>query len=149
MGSKTTTKSKNTPWAPAEGAIKDSLAQAQSANTAGMNTLALTTPGLNSALAKLTANIDKPPQYMADAATQLGKTINGDYIGANPHASSLADLIAQKTGAQYNSTFGASGRGHGGMAALLSGQSVDNAALRAAYDVIERVAPPTGESLIY
>lgn len=34
-------------------------------------------------------------------------------------------------------------------AALLSGQAVDNAALRAAYDVIERVAPPTGESLIY
>jgi hypothetical protein len=127
MGSKTTTKSKNTPWAPAEGAIKDSLGAAQAANTAGQATLGLATPGLNSAITKLTQQINTPPAYMAGAADQLGKTINGDYLSGSPETSHLADLIAQKTGAQYNSTFGAAGRGHGGLAALLSGQGVGDA----------------------
>jgi hypothetical protein len=127
MATKTKTTSKNTPWAPAQGAITDALGQATAANTAGQATLGLATPGLNSAIAKLTGNINTPPQYMTDAAGQLGKTINGDFLHSNPETAHLADLIAQKTGAQYNSTFGAAGRGHGGLAALLSGQGVGDA----------------------
>ncbi len=108
MSSRKTTTSKNTPWAPAEPYIKDTLAQTQAAQQQGMATLGLATPGLNAAIAKATAGIETPPAYMTDAARELGRTINGEHIGANPHMSGIADLIAQKVGSQYNSTFGAS-----------------------------------------
>jgi hypothetical protein len=84
-------------------------------------------PGLNSAIASINQNITTPPSYLTDARDQLGKTINGDYVGSNPYSGGIADLIAQKTGAQYNSTFGAAGRAHGGLAALLSSQGVGDA----------------------
>lgn len=127
MATKTKTTSKNTPWAPAQPFVTDSLSQAQNANTAGQATIGMATPALNGAISRLSQNLETPPQYMRDAETQFGRTVNGDFVGSNPQSDHLADLIAQKTGAQYNSTFGASGRAHGGMAALLSGQGIGDA----------------------
>lgn len=127
MGSKTKTTSKNTPWAPAQPYITDSLSQLQSANKAGQASYAANAPGVQSAIDKAIATITTPPAYQTDARAQLDKTINGDYVNSNPYTGGLADLIAQKTGAQYNSTFGAAGRAHGGLSALLSGQGVGDA----------------------
>lgn len=121
------TKTKVTPWAPAEPFIKDSLGALQGANRAGQATLDANMPGINSAIARATQVATTPPAYSADARSQLDKTINGDFLNSDPHAGALADLIAQKTGAQYNSTFGSAGRAHGGLAALLSGQGVGDA----------------------
>lgn len=127
MSKKTTTKSKNTPWAPAEPYIKGALGGLQTANQQGQANLAGSMPVLNQAIAKIGQNIATPPQYATDARTQLGKTINGDFVNSNPHTGAIADLIAQKTGAQYNSTFGAAGRSNGGLAALLSSQGIGDA----------------------
>lgn len=121
------TKTKTTPWAPAEPYIKDSLAGLQSANQNAQAALTQYTPTLDAAIAKASGMMTTPPQYLTDARTQLDKTINGDYLGKNPYASSLADQIAQRTGAQYNSTFGGAGRSSGGLAALLSSQGVGDA----------------------
>lgn len=127
MGSKKTTTTENTPWKGSEGAIKDSLSSMTAANTGAQATYNQFRPAQNAAIQQISDRIATPPQYMTDAKAQLSKTINGDFIGQNPHMSALADIIAQKTGAQYNSTFGAAGRAHGGLAALLSGQGVGDA----------------------
>jgi hypothetical protein len=127
MGSKKTTKSENTPWAPAQPYITDSLSGLKSANEKGQASLDANMGGINSEIARLTDKMANPPEYQTAARDQLTKTINGDYVNANPYTSDIADLIAQKTGAQYNSTFGSAGRAHGGMAALLSGQGVGDA----------------------
>ena len=128
MGSDTkTTKVENTPWAPAQPYITGSLEAAKTANDRGTGILDANQGGINAALAQLNGNLPKPPPYFPDARAELDKTINGDYINKNPYTAGLADLIAQKTGAQYNSTFGAAGAGHSGLAALLSGQGVGDA----------------------
>jgi hypothetical protein len=126
MGSKKTT-TKTTPWGPGEPYIKDSLAGLQAANQNSTAALQKFTPTLDAAIGKATDTMNNPPQYLTDARTQLDKTINGDYLGKNPYSGGLADLIAQKTGAQYNSTFGGAGRSTGGLAALLSGQGIGDA----------------------
>lgn len=127
MGSKKKTTSRSTPWGPAEGAIKNSLASMTAGNANAQATYDQFRPAQNAAIQQIADRIATPPQYIQDARSQLDKTINGDFIGQNPHTSAIADLIAQKTGAQYNSTFGGAGRAHGGMAALLSGQGVGDA----------------------
>lgn len=124
---KTATTSSNTPWAPAQPYITDSLEGAKDAANQGQSLITNNQSGINAALSKLSSNVTDRPSYQTDARTQLGKTINGDYINANPYTSGLADLIAQKTGAQYNSTFGAAGRASGGLAALLSAQGTGDA----------------------
>ena len=127
MSGKTTTKSKVTPWDPASinaasGALKTGYGQA-TANIAQLS------PILNNAITQASANVNTPPQYLTDARAQLDKTINGDYLdpASNPYASGMAKLIADRTQGNYNQTFGASGRAHGGLAALLSGQGVGDA----------------------
>jgi hypothetical protein len=127
VSKKKKTTSKNTPWAPAQPYITDSLSGLQSANQQAQSQVANTLPVLNSALARVSDLATNKPAYMTDAQTQLDRTINGDFLGKNPYASGLADIIADKTGAQYNSTFGAAGRSHGGLAALLSGQGIGDA----------------------
>lgn len=127
MSTKTKTTSSNTPWAPASGYITDSLGALKAANDKGQASLDANMGGINSEIQRLSGQLGTPPAYQTDARAQLDKTINGDFIGANPHTSAIADLIAQKTGAQYNSSFGSAGRAHGGMAALLSSQGVGDA----------------------
>jgi hypothetical protein len=125
MGSKTT--QKTTPYDPA--AIKGAQGALTGANTAANATLSQYSPVLNNAMAHIQANISGPPAYQTDARNELDKTINGDYLSpdSNPYSSGLADLIAKRTQGQYNTTYGASGRSHGGMAALLSAQGVGDA----------------------
>ncbi len=127
MGSKKKTTTKSTPWGPAEGAIKGSLASMTAGNANAQATYDQFKPAQTMAVQQIVDRMQAPPSYAVDARSQLGKTINGDYVNSNPHTGAIADLIAQKTGAQYNSTFGAAGRAHGGMAALLSGQGVGDA----------------------
>lgn len=125
MGSKKTTEV--TPWKPAEPYIKDAMGAQQAGYGQTRDALARWSPTLDNALGRASATALNPPAYSTDARAQLDKTINGDYINANPYTGGIADLIAQKTQGQYNTTFGASGRSHGGMAALLSAQGVGDA----------------------
>lgn len=125
MGSKKTTEV--TPWKPAEPYIKDALGSQQAGYGQTKDALAQWSPTLNAALAKASGTAMNPPAYSVDARNQLDKTINGDYINANPYTGGIADLIAKKTQGQYNTTFGGSGRAHGGLAALLSSQGVGDA----------------------
>lgn len=127
MGSKKKSTTTSTPWSGSEGAVKDSLSGMTAANANAQSTFNQFRPAQTMAIQQITDRLATPPQYAQDARTQLGKTINGDFIGQNPHMSAIADMIAQKTGAQYNSTFGAAGRSRGGMAALLSGQGIADA----------------------
>lgn len=127
MSTKKTTKSENTPWAPAQPYITDSLAQLQSGNSKGQAIIDANLGGVQAALARATQAATVPPAYQTAARDQLTKTINGDFIGSNPNTDHIAELIAKKTGAQYNSTFGAAGRAHGGLSALLSAQGVGDA----------------------
>lgn len=127
MGSKTTSKTKVTPYDPAaikagQGALDTGFAQSQA-------TQAKFSPAIDAAIGQIGQNIAHPPAYQTDARAQLDKTINGGYLnpGSNPYASGMADLIAQRTQGGYNASFGASGRTHGGLAALLSGQGVGDA----------------------
>jgi hypothetical protein len=127
MSGKTKTKTKVTPYdAPAikagEGALNTAYGQTQ-------NTINQYSPALNTAIQKIQQNIAAPPQYMTDAAGQLDKTIKGDYLdpSTNPYSSGMAKLIADQTAGEYGATYGAAGRSHGGMAALLSSQGVGNA----------------------
>lgn len=133
MGSSTKkTTSDNTPWAPAQPFVLDSFGALQNANNRSQANLNVAQPYIDSAIQRIGANITAPPSYNATARRELERTINGDYVNSNPHTGGIADLIAAKTGAQYNSTFGAAGRSRGGMAALLSGQGVGDA-LRSFY----------------
>jgi hypothetical protein len=125
MGSKKTTEV--TPWKPAEPYIKDAMASQQAGYGQAKDTLAKWSPTLGNALSKASQTALNPPAYSTDARAQLDKTINGDYINANPYTGGIADLIAQKTQGQYNTTFGGAGRSHGGLAALLSSQGVGDA----------------------
>lgn len=125
MGSKKTTEV--TPWKPAEPYIKDAMGAQQSGYGQTKDTLAQWSPTLNTALQQASNTVLRPPAYSTDARAQLDKTINGDYVNANPYTSGIADMIAQKTQGQYNTTFGGAGRAHGGMAALLSSQGVGDA----------------------
>jgi hypothetical protein len=127
MSTKKVTKSENTPWAPAQPYITGSLSGLQAANQQGQASLAQNAPGLQGAINAVSQNVTAPPAYLTDARSQLDKTINGDYVNANPYSSGIADLIAQKTGAQYDSTFGAAGRSRGGLASLLSSQGIGDA----------------------
>lgn len=127
MGSKKTSTTKSTPWGPADGAIKGALGSMTAGNANAQAMYDQFRPAQTAAIQQISDRIAAPPAYVTAARDQLGKTINGDYIGANPHTSAIADQIAQRTGAQYNSTFGAAGRAHGGLAALLSGQGVGDA----------------------
>lgn len=127
MSSKTKTKTKVTPYDPAS--IDAASAALKSGYGQAMGTINQYSPALNSALGTIQNNIAHPPSYVTDARAQLDKTINGDYLdpASNPYASGMAKLIADKTQGEYNTTFGASGRSHGGLSALLSGQGVGNA----------------------
>lgn len=125
MGGKSTQTTKRTPYDPAAVASANkALSGAYGQSQAIQQQF---TPSINAALAKIGQNVTTPPQYAIDARTQLGKTINGDYVNANPYTGGIADLIAKKAQGNYAATFGASGRSRGGLAALLSGQGVGDA----------------------
>jgi hypothetical protein len=127
MASKSTTKTKVTPYDAAaikagQGALDSGYAQAQAKQ-------AQFSPAIDSAIGQIGQNIAHPPAYQTDARTQLDNTINGQYLkpDSNPYTKGMADLIAQRTQGGYNQSFGASGRAHGGLAALLSSQGVGDA----------------------
>lgn len=125
MSSKKSTTTTRTPYDPAlvtagSNALTGGYGAAQ-------QTLAQNSPALQNAINSITANMAKPPGYLTDARTQLDKTIQGDYVNSNPYTGGIADLIAKKTAGNYNASFGASGRSHGGLAALLSGQGIGDA----------------------
>lgn len=127
MGSKTSTKTKRTPYDPT--AVANANSTLAGANTAAQGTIAANSPALQAAIDRIQTNIAAPPAYLTGAREQLGKTIGGDYLdpSTNPHAAGIADLIAKRTQGGYNASFGASGRSHGGLAALLSSQGVGDA----------------------
>lgn len=127
MSSKSTTKTTNTPYDT--GAIKASTDALSGAYGQSQNTIAQNSPALQTAINQIQHNIAAPPQYATDARAQLDKTINGGYLdpASNPYAGGMAKLIGDRTQGNYNATFGASGRSHGGLAALLSGQGVADA----------------------
>jgi hypothetical protein len=120
-------KSTNTPYDT--GAIKASTDALSGAYGQSQATIAQNSPALQTAINQIQHNIASPPQYATDARAQLDKTINGGYLdpASNPYASGMAKLIGDRTQGNYNATFGASGRSHGGLAALLSGQGVADA----------------------
>lgn len=127
MSSKSKTTTTNTPYDPAaikagEGALSGAYGQAQ-------GTVAQYSPALQGAINQIQQKIANPPQYLTDARAQLDKTIKGAYLdpNSNPAAAGMAKLIADRTQGNYNATFGASGRSHGGLAALLSTQGVGDA----------------------
>ncbi len=127
MATKTKTKTKVTPYDPAaikagQGALDSGYAQATQMQSQ-------LSPTITAEIQRLGTQLGSPPAYQADARAQLDKTINGDYLSpeTNPYASGMADLIAKRTQGGYNASFGASGRSHGGLAAMLSGQGVGDA----------------------
>ena len=127
MSSKSKSTTTTTPYdAPAikagEGALSGAYGQAQ-------GTISQYSPALQGAINQIQSNITTPPQIATDASANLDKTINGGYLdpSTNPYSSGMAKLIADRTQGEYNSTFGAAGRSHGGLAALLSGQGVGDA----------------------
>lgn len=127
MANKTKTKTKVTPYDPA--AIKAGQGALDSGFAAAQARQAQFSPAIDAAIAQIGQNIAAPPAYQVSARDQLNKTISGDYLGpeTNPHAAGIADLIAKRTQGGYNASFGASGRSHGGLAALLSSQGVADA----------------------
>jgi hypothetical protein len=127
MSSKTKTQTKTTPWDPA--AIKRGTGALDTGYGQAQGTIAQYSPSLNNAISQITEKIAAPPSYVTDARAQLDKTIQGDYLdpASNPYAAGMAKLIGDQTQGNYNATFGASGRAHGGLAALLSGQGVSDA----------------------
>jgi hypothetical protein len=127
VSKKSKTKTKTTPWDPA--AIKRGTSALDAGYGQTQATIAQYSPALNNAIQHITDNIAHPMPYVADAKSELDKTIKGDYLdpSTNPYSSGMAKLIADRTQGGYNETFGASGRAHGGMAALLSSQGVGDA----------------------
>lgn len=125
MGTKQT--QKVAPYDPA--AIKAGQTALDTGYGATQASLAKYSPALDAAIGQIGKNIAAPPAYLTDARGQLDHTINGQYLdpASNPYAGGMADLIAKRTGGQYNQTFGASGRAHGGLASMLSGQGVADA----------------------
>lgn len=127
MSKKSKSTSKVTPWDPA--AIKRGTGALDSGYGQAQGTIAQWSPALNQAISQIQTNIAHPPSYVTDAQAELDKTIKGDYLSpdSNPYASGMAQQIADRTQGNYNATFGASGRAHGGLAALLSSQGVGDA----------------------
>jgi hypothetical protein len=127
VSSKSKTTTTNTPYDPA--AIKAGTTALSGAYGQAQGTIAQNSPALQTAINQIQQNIAAPPKYFTDARENLDKTINGGYLdqAANPYASGMAKLIGDRTQGNYNATFGASGRSHGGLAALLSGQGVADA----------------------
>lgn len=127
MSLKPSTKTKTTPWAPAEASIKNAMGTLDSASGTAQATLAQHAPALNAAIAQIQGNIANPPGYVTSGREMLDKTIQGDFVNSNPHTAGLADLIAKRAQGGYNASFGAAGRSHGGLASLLSAQGVGDA----------------------
>lgn len=127
MSKKTKTKTKTTPWDPA--AIRRGTSALDAGYGQAQSNIAQYSPALNTAINQITQKIAAPPGYLTDARAELDKTIQGDYLdpSTNPHAEGMAKLIADRTQGNYNATFGASGRAHGGLASLLSTQGVGDA----------------------
>jgi hypothetical protein len=127
VGGKTKTKSTSAPPSWALPSIKGGLAALNSGLANANAVYGQYRPDMDAAIHQITQNIASPPQYVQDARGELDKTIKGDYVNANPYAEGMAKLIADKTQGGYGATFGASGRSHGGLAALLSGQGTADA----------------------
>ncbi len=127
MSSKSKTKTKVTPYDPA--AIAAGQGALNSGFDAAKATQAQFSPVINAAISQIGQQIGNPPAYQTDARQTLDNTIRGDFLdpATNPHAAGIADLIAKRTQGGYNASFGASGRSHGGLAALLSSQGVGDA----------------------
>jgi hypothetical protein len=127
MSSKSKSTTKVTPYDPA--AINAASGALKGAYGTTQGTIAQWSPALNNAIGQINNNITHPPSFVTDAQAQLDKTINGDYLNpeSNPYASGMAKLIGDRTQGNYNATFGASGRSHGGLAAMLQGQGVGDA----------------------
>jgi hypothetical protein len=125
MGSKSTQTTTRTPYDAA--AVASANSTLAGANTQAQNTMGQLLPGITQRIQSQIAVPASP--YQVDARTQLDKTINGDYLNpaTNPYSAGMADLIAKRTQGNYDATFGASGRTHGGLSALLSGQGVADA----------------------
>lgn len=127
MSSKTKSKTTRTPYDAA--AVASANAGLADANRQAQATIAQFSPALTGAINNIQAKIASPPGYLTSARQTLDNTIRGDFLdpSTNPHAAGIADLIAKRTQAGYNQTFGASGRSRGGLAALLSSQGVGDA----------------------
>ena len=129
MGSKTKTKTDVAPPSWALGTIKGALGSETDAFNSANDTLKQYAPYQKDAIDFAHNNMTNPSAFTTDAQGLLDNTINGQYLtpGTNPYEAGMAKQIADQTGGQYASTFGASGRAHGGLAALLSSQGVGNA----------------------
>lgn len=127
MGGKSKTKTKSSPYGPSVPSINAGLGALNSGLTSATDTFAQYRPAQDAAIHQIQNNMEHPPEYLATARDQLNRTARGDYVNANPYTDGMAKLIGDQAQGGYNATFGASGRTHGGLAALLSGQGVGDA----------------------
>lgn len=129
MSSSSKTKTTVAPPSWAQGTIQNALGSEQKAYNQGSGEWNQFLPQVNQAIQNTADAADNPAPFITAARQNLTNTINGQYLtpNSNPFARAMGQQIADQTQAGYNGTFGAAGRSHGGLAALLSSQGVGNA----------------------
>lgn len=127
MGGGTKTTSKTTPSKLTAPFVTNNLNNLQSTYQGSQATTAALQPKLDALTNQTFDMAAHKPQYLTDSESQLDKTINGGYLNNNPYIDAIAKQTGDQAQAGYNSTFGAGGSAHSGLAALLSSQGVANA----------------------
>lgn len=131
MGSSTKTKSQTTVAPPSWGQpyVTGALGAEQSGYNQAANTYKQFNPDQTGAINYAYDNMNNPSAFTSDAQGLLDQTINGKYLepGTNPFEAAMGKQIGDQTQGEYNTTFGGSGRDHGGLASVLSSQGVGNA----------------------
>lgn len=129
MGSKTKTKTTVAPPSWGQQYVTGALGAEQQGLNAANQTLQQYSPQQNAAINFAYNNLENPAPFTTDSRNLLDSTVNGNFLSpsTNPYSAAMGKQIADQTQGEYNSTFGGSGRAHGGMAALLSSQGVGNA----------------------
>ncbi len=129
MGGKTKTKtsSSTTPNPMFTPSIQSATAGLDNAFASAQGSVARYAPMQDQAIQRIQSNINNPPAYLSAARDNMTRTINGDFVNSNPELENMARRIGDQAQGGYAATFGASGRSHGGMAALLSAQGVGDA----------------------
>lgn len=127
MGGSTKTKTTVKPSKLTAPYVSSNLANLQDSYEGSKDTTARLGPVLSNLTDYVNNIVNNKPAYMQTGEDQLNKTARGDYVNSNPWLDNIAQQTGDQAQAGYNSTFGASGNAHSGLAALLSSQGVANA----------------------